>query len=93
MRFLSSVRWKSHSFLFYLSGADDDGTGTVNLIEVFRVLMTNDFEPSTPVEFHWYSGEEGGLLGSQAIAKSYDQAGVQVKSYLPLFSSPMNEVG
>jgi bacterial leucyl aminopeptidase len=91
--FLSSVRLENTFILFYLSGADDDGTGTVNLIEVFRVLMTNAFEPSTPVEFHWYSGEEGGLLGSQAIAKSYDQAGVQVKSYVSLLSSHTNKVG
>jgi leucyl aminopeptidase len=23
------------------------------------------------VEFHWYSAEEGGLLGSQAVVKHY----------------------
>ncbi|KAJ7149758.1 hypothetical protein C8R43DRAFT_951736 [Mycena crocata] len=49
-------------------GADDDGTGT----------------PTTPVEFHWYSGEEAGLLGSQAIATSYKAAGVQVKAFMEL---------
>jgi len=30
------------------------------------------------VEFHWYSAEEGGLLGSQAVAKSYEANGVNV---------------
>lgn len=35
-------------------GADDDGTGTVNLLEAFRVLMKGGFQPATPVEFHWY---------------------------------------
>ncbi|KAJ7240504.1 Zn-dependent exopeptidase [Mycena rebaudengoi] len=65
-------------------GADDDGTGSVNLIEIFRVLNENNFQPSTPVEFHWYSGEEGGLLGSQAVATAYDKAGVTVKAMLEL---------
>jgi len=35
-------------------GADDDGTGTVNLLEALRVLMKGGSQPATPVEFHWY---------------------------------------
>ncbi|THU95528.1 Zn-dependent exopeptidase [Dendrothele bispora CBS 962.96] len=65
-------------------GYDDDGTGTVNLIEIFRALMVGDFKPSTPVEFHWYSGEEAGLLGSQAIATQYKRNGVSVKAFMEL---------
>ncbi|KAJ6592192.1 hypothetical protein DFH09DRAFT_1415128 [Mycena vulgaris] len=65
-------------------GADDDGSGTVNLIEIFRVLMANGFAPATPVEFHWYSGEEAGLLGSQDIAAAYDADGVIVKAFMEL---------
>ncbi|KAG6844532.1 hypothetical protein H0H87_006116, partial [Tephrocybe sp. NHM501043] len=65
-------------------GADDDGSGSVNLIEAFRALLAAGFKPTTPVEFHWYSGEEAGLLGSQAIAKSYKSASTQVKAMLQL---------
>ncbi|TFK75019.1 Zn-dependent exopeptidase [Pluteus cervinus] len=65
-------------------GADDDGTGTVNLIEIFRVLVQSGFKPTTPVEFHWYSGEEAGLLGSQDIATSYKNARTQVKAFMEL---------
>ncbi|KAJ8516803.1 hypothetical protein ONZ45_g5938 [Pleurotus djamor] len=65
-------------------GADDDGSGTVNLLEAFRVLVANGFQPATPVEFHWYSGEEGGLLGSNAIATKYKADGVRVKGALQL---------
>jgi len=36
-------------------GADDDGSGSTNLIEAFRVLVSSGFKPSTPVEFHWYA--------------------------------------
>ncbi|KAB5590819.1 hypothetical protein CTheo_5751 [Ceratobasidium theobromae] len=65
-------------------GADDDGTGTVNLMEIFRVLVASDFKPSRNVEFHFYSGEEGGLLGSQAIAANYKSAGKSVYAMLNL---------
>ncbi|KAI7860669.1 hypothetical protein BDC45DRAFT_492543 [Circinella umbellata] len=59
-------------------GADDDGSGTVTILEVFRVLVENEFKPERPVEFHWYSGEEGGLLGSQEVAKQYYKEGRDV---------------
>ncbi|KZV85004.1 aminopeptidase [Exidia glandulosa HHB12029] len=65
-------------------GADDDGTGTVNSIEILRVLVEAGWKPATPVEFHWYSGEEGGLLGSDAIATAYKKAGKQVKAMMEL---------
>jgi bacterial leucyl aminopeptidase len=65
-------------------GADDDGTGTVNLIEIVRALVDSDFEPATPLEFHWYSGEEAGLLGSQDIASQYQNDGVDVKAFMEL---------
>ncbi|KAF9972086.1 Leucine aminopeptidase 1 [Modicella reniformis] len=59
-------------------GADDDGSGTVTILEVFRALVTIGFRPHRPVEFHWYSAEEKGLLGSQAIAQSYEKWNVDV---------------
>lgn len=65
-------------------GADDDGTGTVNLIEAFRVLLASNFRPTDPVEFHWYAAEEVGLLGSQAVATSYRSKGVTVKAFMQL---------
>ncbi|OJT14861.1 hypothetical protein TRAPUB_8582, partial [Trametes pubescens] len=39
---------------------------------VFRALVTTTFKHQTHVEIQWYSGEEAGLLGSQAVAKSYN---------------------
>ncbi|KAF4562920.1 hypothetical protein EYR40_007367 [Pleurotus pulmonarius] len=65
-------------------GADDDGSGSVNLIEAFRALVDSGFEPANPVEFHWYAAEEGGLLGSRAIASKYKSDGVNVKGYMNL---------
>ena len=67
-------------------GADDDGSGTVTILEAFRVLLSSeDFisgKLENTVEFHWYSAEEGGLLGSQAIFSTYEKAKRDVKAML-----------
>ncbi|KAF9541190.1 Leucine aminopeptidase 1 [Mortierella hygrophila] len=54
-------------------GADDDSSGTATTLEVFRSFVGTGFRPTRPVEFHWYSAEEVGLLGSQDVAKSYEK--------------------
>lgn len=63
----------SANYLFPLlpaPGADDDCSGSVSILEAFRVLANSGYTPKDgPVEFHWYAAEEGGLLGSQAIAR------------------------
>ncbi|KAL8674822.1 MAG: hypothetical protein Q9168_000803 [Polycauliona sp. 1 TL-2023] len=67
-------------------GADDDGSGTVTILEALRVLL--QFEAivrgnaTNTIEFHFYSAEEGGLLGSQAIFSSYEKEGRDVKAML-----------
>jgi len=65
-------------------GADDDGSGTTSSITALRALAHANFTPTNPVEFHYYSAEEGGLLGSQAIAKSYEDAGTKVLAMLQM---------
>ncbi|KAI9753772.1 MAG: Leucine aminopeptidase 1 [Chaenotheca gracillima] len=67
-------------------GADDDGSGTVTILEALRVLLRSENitrgEAENTIEFHWYSAEEGGLLGSQAIFSSYEEKGRDVKAML-----------
>ena len=67
-------------------GADDDGSGTVTILEALRVLLTDkkfaQGKAENTVEFHWYSAEEGGLLGSQAIFSAYEKEGRDVKAML-----------
>lgn len=67
-------------------GADDDGSGTVTILETLRALLHSEDvvsgkAPNT-VEFHWYSGEEGGLLGSQEVWAQYRQDRRDVKAML-----------
>ncbi|KDN49585.1 Zn-dependent exopeptidase [Tilletiaria anomala UBC 951] len=65
-------------------GGDDDGSGTATLLEALRALLAVGWQPQGDydLEWHWYSAEEGGLLGSQEIVKSYVQRGREVRAML-----------
>lgn len=72
--------------IFSAPGADDDGSGTVTILEALRVLLTSEDvikgKAKNTIEFHWYSAEEGGLLGSQAIFQEYEKTGRDIKAML-----------
>ena len=38
-------------------GADDDGSGSMSILEAYRALIAAGFHPERAVEFHWYSAE------------------------------------
>lgn len=82
-----SVNWEDRDQVNNRApGADDNGSGSVTILEALRVLLTNDDirtgnAPNT-LEFHWYAAEEGGLLGSKAVWESYKAAGVDAKALL-----------
>jgi len=67
-------------------GADDDGSGTVTILESLRALLRSEAiakgEAENTIEFHWYSAEEGGLLGSQAVYAKYKKDMREVKAML-----------
>ncbi|WP_415064330.1 M20/M25/M40 family metallo-hydrolase [Bdellovibrio sp.] len=64
-------------------GADDNASGSANLIEALRILMDKP-QPQRTVEFFWYAGEESGLLGSAEIAKQYKAEKKDVVAVLQL---------
>jgi len=74
-------------------GADDDGSGSVTILEVFRILISNNFQPNRPLEFQWYAAEEVGLWGSDDMASSYADDGVEVYSMLQLDMNSYNPNG
>ncbi|KAI9145832.1 hypothetical protein BKA69DRAFT_1045827 [Paraphysoderma sedebokerense] len=61
-----------------MPGCDDDGSGVVTLMEIFKLLMTTDIKFSRSVEFHWYAAEEAGRHGSKGIANQYKKEGKNV---------------
>lgn len=65
-------------------GADDDGSGSAATFHIFNSLLVSDFRPQRTIEFHWYAGEELGLLGSRELAKQYRAQGREVHAMLQL---------
>ncbi|CAL8109374.1 unnamed protein product [Orchesella dallaii] len=59
-------------------GADDNASGCITVLETLRAIVANGIIPNRTVEFHFYSGEERGLLGSLDIAQRYREANVSV---------------
>ncbi len=53
------------------TGAQDNGTGTVTVLEVARAMMASGKQPRRSVRFALWGGEEEGLLGSYAYTQSH----------------------
>ena len=47
------------------NGADDDGSGTVAVLEIAESLSSMKERPKRSIIFVWHTGEEKGLLGSK----------------------------
>src|SRR6185369_14331336 len=48
----------------FYQGADDDGSGTVGVVELARAFARNDIKPRRSLLFVVFAAEERGLLGS-----------------------------
>lgn len=62
----------------FMVGADDNASGCIVLLEALRAVVARGILPKRSVEFHFYSAEERGLLGSRDIAKTYRENQVNV---------------
>ncbi len=47
------------------NGADDDGSGTVSVLEIAQAMASAPVKPKRSIIFVWHTGEEAGLLGSR----------------------------
>lgn len=47
------------------NGADDDGSGSMGMLEIAEALATSSAKPRRSVLFVWHTAEELGLLGAQ----------------------------
>ncbi|MCP4092535.1 MAG: M20/M25/M40 family metallo-hydrolase [Planctomycetes bacterium] len=70
-----SVNWQG-SATSPAPGADDDASGTAGVLEIARILAANDFDYT--IRFCAFSGEELGLLGSEAYAAHLDNINANV---------------
>jgi hypothetical protein len=66
---LADVRAKTHGASARLdsvyNGADDDGTGSVSLLELAEYFAGQKVKPKRSLLFIWHVGEEEGLFGSE----------------------------
>lgn len=67
-------------------GADDNGSASIMLLNILDAFLKDPRiakgDHDNTVEFHWYSAEETGLLGSQDIFNTYSRLGIQVEAML-----------
>jgi hypothetical protein len=47
------------------NGADDDGSGSVSVLEIAEALAAAPVKPKRSILFVWHTGEEAGLWGSE----------------------------
>jgi leucyl aminopeptidase len=64
-------------------GADDNASGSADIIETMRILSTKA-QPARTIDFFLYAGEEAGLLGSAEIAADYKKQNLDVIGVLQL---------
>lgn len=66
-----------------MGDADDDGSAVTVLVTAFHALLQTGLAPtSRPLELHFYAAEEGGLLGSKAVAREYAEANKAIHGLL-----------
>ncbi|KAF8749794.1 Zn-dependent exopeptidase [Rhizoctonia solani] len=70
----------SHGWLRALTTVDASGLSVV--MAIMRILKANDYQGSYAIEAHAYAGEEGGLLGSDALARAYKDQGKEIRGMI-----------
>jgi len=64
------------------AGADDNGSGSVSVLESFRVIAESSYLPNRAILFMFYTAEESGLIGSRQIAQDFKRQNKKVYAVL-----------
>lgn len=70
------------SFLTNKPGADDDGSGSVTVLETARVILSSGLKFEKPIYFIWYAAEEEGLVGSSYVVSYFKKNKIPVTAVL-----------
>jgi len=65
-------------------GADDDGSGSVTLLEIARVLLDSHMAFKKPIYLAWYASEENDLDGSKAVITDFQKNNIAVDAVMQL---------
>ena len=63
-------------------GADDDGSGSVTVLEVARTLLTSQMQFKKPIYFMWDAAEEAGLIGSQHVVAAFKKKDIPIDAVI-----------
>lgn len=63
-------------------GADDDGSGTVTVLEAVRTLLSSGMHFKKPIYFIWYAAEEEGLIGSQYVVQEFKKQRIPISEVI-----------
>lgn len=66
----------------YGTGATDDGSGTVVMMEAIRILKALDLQPRRTIRIALWAGEEQGLLGSRGWVENHPDLHPKISAYL-----------
>lgn len=66
------------------TGGTDNGTGAIAVLEAARILGTLGMKPKRTIRFVLFTGEEEGLLGSEAYARAHRRELDKVQAVLVL---------
>jgi hypothetical protein len=66
------------------TGGTDNGAGSIAVLEAARILKATGVKPKRTIRFVLFSGEEEGLLGSQAYAAAHAKEANKVQAVLVL---------
>lgn len=63
-------------------GADDDGTGTVTVLETAETLLNSGLTFKKNIYFIWYAAEEEGLVGSGYVVDNFKKNKIPVDAVI-----------
>ena len=66
------------------TGGTDNGTGAIAVLEAARILKASGVTPKRTIRFVLFSGEEQGLLGSQAYTEDHEKELPKVQAVIVL---------
>lgn len=63
-------------------GADDDGTGTITVMEIFKAVIDSKVKYKSDMYFAFYSAEEMGLVGSSYVVDDFKNNRISLQAVM-----------
>lgn len=63
-------------------GADDDGSGTGAVMEIYNSILQSGLKFKRDIYFMFYAAEEWGLIGSQKVVQQFEKRRIELRSVL-----------